>query len=283
MFSVIIPLYNKAYGIERAVRSIINQEGEFSYEVIIINDGSTDGSEQIAERFTNDCIRVIHQKNSGVSIARNIGIKISKYETICFLDADDWWEKDYFYTLYNLIINYPNDYFFLMGFQKITKVGKKVISLSKQPKIFEKFGNCFLNTRGLVTPSIAVKKELLYEVGLFQEGISISEDLLLWSKIISKYRVIYTPKIVSNIYYEQDNSRTNRELKVPYVLEYYAESNISIKPIRKFLMYIYIAHLYQTIKARDFNSWKKRWYIGLKIFPIISFYAFFSIIFFIRK
>lgn len=283
MFSVIIPLYNKAYGIEKAIRSIINQKGGFDYEVIIINDGSTDGSAQIAERFTNDFIKVVHQKNSGVSIARNTGIKISKYETICFLDADDWWEAEYFVTLYNLIHAYPNEKFFLLGFQKISKLGKKIVSLSKQPKVFENFGNSFLNTRALVTPSIAVKKDVLFGAGLFPEGVSISEDLMLWSKLISKYKVVYTPKIVSNIYYEEDDSRANRGLKVPYVLEYYAESRSSTKYIQGFLKYIYVAHLYQSVKAGDFDSWKKRWAIGLKIFPFFSFFSLFTIIFFLGK
>ncbi|WP_216936994.1 MULTISPECIES: glycosyltransferase family 2 protein [unclassified Acinetobacter] len=280
MFSVVIPLYNKAYGIERALKSIINQNGEFTYEVIIVNDGSTDGSEQIAENFLSDNIRIIHQANAGVSVARNIGITNSKYEVICFLDADDWWEADYFSTLYNLIVAYPHEKFFLMGFQKVSKLGRKVVSLSKNPKIFKKFGNSFLNTRGLVTPSIAVKKDVLYEAGLFPMGVSLSEDLMVWSKIISKYNVIYTPQVVSNIYYEEDNSRANRTLKVPYVLEYYAKPDNSAKNIKKFLMYIYVTKLYQSIRVKDFESWKRRWVIGFKIFPLVSYILFFSIIFF---
>ncbi|WP_075167652.1 glycosyltransferase family 2 protein [Acinetobacter indicus] len=283
MFSVIIPLYNKAYGIERALKSVIDQSGDFVYEVIIVNDGSTDGSEQIAEKFVNGHITLIHQENAGVSVARNIGIKNSKYEFICFLDADDWWEADYFSTLYNLIDRYPNEKFFLMGFQKFSKLDKKKVSLSKQTKVFEKFGNSFLNTRALVTPSIAVKKDVLFETGLFPEGVSISEDLMLWSKIISNYKVIYTPKIVSNIYYEEDDSRANRGLKVPYVLEYYAESRASTKDIQGFLKYIYVAHLYQSVKVGDFKSWRRRWAVGLKIFPFFSFFSLFSLIFFLRK
>lgn len=280
MFSVVIPLYNKAYGIERAIKSVIDQSGDFVYEVIIVNDGSTDGSEQIAEKFINEHITIIHQENAGVSIARNIGIKNSKYEFICFLDADDWWEADYFSTLHNLIDTYPNEKFFLMGFQKVSALGNKIVSLSKQTKVFEKFGNSFLNTRALVTPSIAVKKDVLFEAGLFPEGVSISEDLMLWSKIIGNYKVVYTPKIVSNIYYEEDDSRANRGLKVPYVLEYYAESKASTKYIQGFLKYIYVAHLYQSVKVGDLESWKRRWAIGFKIFPFVSYILFFSIIFF---
>lgn len=283
MFSVIIPLYNKAYGIERALKSVIEQNGKFIYEIIIVNDGSTDGSEQIAEKFISDNIQVIHQKNAGVSIARNIGIKNSKYEMICFLDADDWWESNYFSTLHQLLVNFPEENFFLMGFQKINKMSQKIVVLTKKPKIFKRFGNNFFNTRALVTPSIAVKKTVLFEVGLFPEGITISEDLFLWSKIINKYSVIYTPKIVSNIYYEEDSSRSNRGLKVPYVLEYYTKVENSIINLKGFLIYIYIAHLYQSIKVRDFESWRKLWGVGLEIFPLIAILSYLSVVFFWKK
>lgn len=283
MFSVIIPLYNKAYGIERALRSVIDQKGNFPYEVIVVNDGSTDSSENIAEKFISDNIQVIHQKNAGVSVARNMGIKHSKYEIICFLDADDWWESNYFSTLHELIVNFPEENFFLMGFQKINKMSQKIVVLTKKPKIFKRFGNNFFNTRALVTPSIAVKKTVLFEAGLFPEGITISEDLFLWSKIINKYRVLYTPKIVSNIYYEEDSSRSSRGLKVPYVLEHYTKVENSIINLKGFLIYIYIAHLYQSIKVGDFESWRKRWGVGLKIFPLIAILSYLSVVFFWKK
>jgi len=283
MFSVVIPLYNKAYGIEKALQSILNQEGNFIYEIIIVNDGSTDGSEHIAEKFVSDNIKLLHQKNSGVSVARNKAIRHSKYDVICFLDADDWWESNYFATLMHLVINFPKESFFLMGFQKVNKTEIKVIEISKKLKVFKKFGSNFFYTRGLVTPSIAIKKKALFDAGLFPEGITISEDLFLWSKILDKYSVVYTPKIVSNIYYEEDSSRANRELKTPYVLEYYANNSLSLKNLKGFLLYIYIAHLYQSIKIGDFESWKRRWIVGRYIFPIIYYISFFSVVFILKK
>lgn len=283
MFSVIIPLYNKAYGVKRAIESVISQNGNISYEIIIINDGSTDGSEKIAEQFVADNISLLNQKNAGVSVARNIGIKNSKYDLICFLDADDWWEPDYFLTLQELITQFPNESFFLMGFQKVTQREVKRVILNENTKVFNNFGRSFFNTKALVTPSIAVKKNVLNEAGLFPEGITVGEDLYLWSKIIKKYNVVYTSKVVSNIYYELDSSRIGRASKVPYVLEYYANNSKNISKIKGFLLYIYIAHIYQSIGARDFNSWKMRWKVGLKIFPFLSIFTSLSVIFFVRK
>lgn len=277
MFSVVIPLYNKSYGIARAIESVLNQSLKVDFEIIIINDGSTDDSLLKVNKYINESnISVINQKNSGVSIARNVGIKKSKYDYICFLDADDWWEDNYFFTLNEMILSFPNEVFFLMGFQKNLPKDIKPIVLAKNIKIFKSFGKYFFNTKALVTPSICVKKNILFEAGLFPEGISLSEDLYLWSRIISKYCVIYSPVIVSNISYEEDNSRGNRNLKIPYVLSYYAENRELAKNINGFLYYVYLAHLYQSYKLYDYSSWKKRWSVGLKIFPCFSLLCLFT-------
>lgn len=276
MFSVVIPLYNKAYGIVRAIESILNQNFKVDYEIIIVNDGSTDDSVlRIQEYLKYSHIYLINQKNSGVSVARNIGIKKCKYEFICFLDADDWWEEIYFSTLYELIVKFPNENFFLMGYQKNRDKENKVVVLGDNTKLFKKFGNYFLNTRALVTPSIAVRKASLFKAGLFPEGVTLTEDLYLWSKIICECSVVYSPKIVSNIFYEDDDSREGRALKVPYVLQYYAQNKHLIKNLNGFLKYIYLAHIYQSYKLNDYESWKKRWYIGFKIFPLVA--LFFSV------
>lgn len=281
MFSVVIPLYNKAYGIERALKSALDQRGNFIYEVIIINDGSTDGSDHIVNKLISDNVKVIHQENLGVSVARNIGIKYSKYEIICFLDADDWWELNYFSTLYDLIKDFPNESFFLMGFQKINNLSNKIIKINNEVKVFNNFGNSFLDTRGLVTPSIAVRKNVLLEMGLFPRGIKTSEDLFLWSKIIDKYNVVYSPNIVSNIYYELDNSRGGRNNQAPYILIYYSINLDKVKNIKGFLLYIYVAHIYQSIISSDTRGWYNRWKIGFKIFPLFSLFISFSVIFLI--
>lgn len=283
MFSVIIPLYNKAYGVKRAIESVISQNGNTPYEIIIVNDGSTDGSEKIAEKFVTDNISLFNQKNAGVSVARNVAIKKSKYDLICFLDADDWWEPDYFLTLQELVLEFPNESFFLMGFQKVTGSELKKVTLNESTRVFNNFGESFFNTKALVTPSIAVKKNVLIEAGLFPEGITVSEDLYLWSKIIKNYNVVYRSKVVSNIYYESDDSRIGRASKVPYVLDYYANNSRNISKIKGFLLYVYVAHIYQSIRTHDFNSWKMRWKVGFKIFPIFSIFTFLSIVFFVRK
>ena len=104
--SVVIPLYNKEKSIASTLRTVLNQT--FSdYEIVIVNDGSTDYSVAEAGKVQDDRIRLIHQQNAGVSAARNRGIEEAKGELIAFLDADDEWSPEYLFTQYHLYQKYP--------------------------------------------------------------------------------------------------------------------------------------------------------------------------------
>ena len=91
MFSIIIPLYNKADYIAETLKSVLNQT-YCDYEVIVVNDSSTDNSLEVASSFQDERIHIYTKENEGVSAARNYGIMHAKYDYIAFLDADDWWE-----------------------------------------------------------------------------------------------------------------------------------------------------------------------------------------------
>ncbi|KIC01072.1 hypothetical protein OA88_15890, partial [Flavobacterium sp. JRM] len=89
-FSIVIPLYNKAYYIENTIKSVLYQSFT-DYEIIIINDGSTDNSLEKVLEFNDKRIQLYTQQNQGASVARNLGIEKAKYNYIAFLDADDLW------------------------------------------------------------------------------------------------------------------------------------------------------------------------------------------------
>ena len=106
MFSVIIPLYNKAPFVQRAIDSVLSQEFK-EYEIIVVNDGSTDGGENLVKERYGQKINLINQFNSGVSIARNLGIQNAQFPWIAFLDADDYWHPKYLRLMAQAISENP--------------------------------------------------------------------------------------------------------------------------------------------------------------------------------
>ena len=108
MLTVVIPLYNKAHIIIRTLASVLTQTYK-EFEVIIVNDGSTDGSMEVIRNFTSDArIQIINQENQGVSAARNKGVVSSKYDYIAFLDADDEWLPGFLEKIKEAIELFPN-------------------------------------------------------------------------------------------------------------------------------------------------------------------------------
>src|SRR5690554_3840739 len=107
MISVVIPLYNKEKSIMNTIQSVLNQTFQ-DFEIVVINDGSTDKSAEIVEHIKDFRIRLVHQENQGVSAARNRGIKEAKYDWVAFLDGDDWWSDDFLTVLNDLQIKYPD-------------------------------------------------------------------------------------------------------------------------------------------------------------------------------
>lgn len=210
MFSVIIPLYNKEKYIKRAVKSVLNQTFQ-NFEIIIVNDGSTDNSLAISKKIKDSRIRIFSQKNLGVSNARNFGIKKAKGKYISFLDADDEQTPQFLETIYNLILKYKTCHFFGTAFKRVcrdnsqhcTVYGKKKDCIVKNfIAQISKTGKFFIHIS-----SIIVKKTVFDDVGYFfsqsnnyNSGTAIGEDFDLWIRISCKYNLVYS-NYVGCIYY----------------------------------------------------------------------------------
>ena len=130
MISVVIPLYNKAHTIVNTLNTVINQTYK-DFEVIIINDGSTDnGVGVIKQHFTDTRIRIINQENAGVSAARNKGIKEAKGSYISFLDADDEWMPNYLENIYLAINKHPQAGMIISGrYSQNTQTRKRILNI----------------------------------------------------------------------------------------------------------------------------------------------------------
>lgn len=194
--SVIIPAYNCENTIVECLNSVIKQT-YYSYicEVIIINDGSTDHTKQTINAFISNCeddkFEVINQKNCGVSVARNNGIKKARGNWIAFLDSDDVWLENKIERQIKTILEHREICFLgtlSTGVPTLTLYNKKIEHLYNA-NIYDLCYKSFP-----VTPSVLVKKECLVNVGLFDEKQNYSEDMNCFQKICLKYNYYIIPE-----------------------------------------------------------------------------------------
>ena len=174
-FSVVIPLYNKADTIERAIRSVAAQTYR-DYELIVVNDGSTDGSLRVVTDLAKDISMVIHNKNNGgVSSARNVGARIAIGKYIALLDGDDVWYPTHLEVVARAIRNHPSIKFFGCGYEWVCD---KYIYYTI-PWGGEKVGDVFdlyRYAQPIHTSSAVIERCLWLSVGGFNEGYSYYED-----------------------------------------------------------------------------------------------------------
>lgn len=206
MFSVIIPLYNKEHFISRAIKSVLFQSFH-EFEMIIIDDGSTDKSVTEAEKFEDTRIRIVRQQNAGVSAARNRGIQEAKYDFIAFLDADDEWLPDYLMTIHSLINKYPKCSVFatqyvLRSHSDSQPINTQGLSFERDGILENYFSIASKNVPPLWTSAICVKKEAINTIGGFPLGIKSGEDLLTWARLASSYPIAFSTQHLS-IYHNE--------------------------------------------------------------------------------
>ena len=193
-FSVIIPLYNKALYVRKALESVCAQTYR-DYELIVINDGSTDNSAIVADEYlkATDSIdyKIINQPNAGVSAARNTGVAASTSDYIAFLDADDWWEPAYLERMAQLIEDYPDAGLYACNYY-YHKNGVNIIKVDIPTGYFNYPKEYFKNFAMPVwTGATMIPRKVYDEIGGFPLGIKLGEDFLLWSKVALRYPVAF--------------------------------------------------------------------------------------------
>ena len=187
--SVVMPLYNKVAEVERALRSVVEQSLS-PCEIIVVDDGSTDGSGAIVERLIKECpdagIRLITQKNSGVSAARNRGIEEAKGDYVALLDADDWWLSGYIAEVCRLMEYYPDADAYATAFD-IVNGSERVAAPVPTVEGYINPAEEALRGRYPIIPSTAtLRKEMVTAVGGFPEGMRIGEDQWLWVSMLKR-------------------------------------------------------------------------------------------------
>ena len=186
--SVIIPTYNRIFFLKRSVNSVLKQTLK-PHEIIIVDDGSSDGtSSMIKESYP--AINLIRQENKGVSAARNIGIRSSSGDWVCFLDSDDEWKKNKLKNQQLAITQNPN-YVFCHSNEEWIRNGKKIYQ-KKKHKIHggDIFKKC-LDMCRISSSSVMIYKKVFDDIGFFNEKLIVCEDYELWLRICAHYKVLF--------------------------------------------------------------------------------------------
>ena len=197
MISVVIPLYNKERQIGRTLRTVLAQTYQ-DFEIVIVDDGSTDGSAAEVAVFNDPRIRLIQQQNAGVSAARNHGIEESRGEFVALLDADDEWCPDYLATQMSLVEKYPQCDVFATNYQFKDVEGQITPTIIRNLPFEEEHGllyNYFevasCSHPPICSNTIMARKSAFQAVGGFPVGIKSGEDLLTWARLACRFKIAY--------------------------------------------------------------------------------------------
>ncbi len=196
LFSIIIPLYNKENHIGKTLSSILDQH-QTNYEIIIVNDGSTDSSEDIVLGFNDQRIKYYSSTiNQGVSKTRNYGIEKSKGKLIVFLDADDCWYPNHLEVLFQLYQKFPNAGLYATSYEKnfnsksnFIANFKNIDARSNSFSLVENFFESSTIDSIAWTSACAVPKNIFNSIGNFDTAITHGEDIDLWIRIALKHKV----------------------------------------------------------------------------------------------
>lgn len=205
-FSVILPLFNKAPYVKKTIQSVLSQTfGDF--ELIIVDDGSTDSSFEIARNAIDgdSRCRIVHQENSGVSVSRNKGVALSSGDYICFIDGDDWWAPQFLERMAWLIGAYPDAGIYGTNYYYV-KNGRERVCVKNVETGYIDY--CMVYADGMSMPltsiSVAIRPQVFIEFHGFKPELKLGEDFDLWIRIALKYKVVFINEPLA--YYNQDSN-----------------------------------------------------------------------------
>lgn len=245
--SVIIPTYNRAHLVGRAIQSVLNQTYN-DFELIIVDDGSTDNIDDIIKDFQKKEKRIKyirHEKNRGGSAARNTGIKASRGEYIAFLDSDDEWLKEKLKRQIKVFKNASSEvgvvYTGFLVIDERSNEIKRIFTPKKRGYIYKDllFEVCVGTCSTLV-----IKKECFNQVGMFDEKLPAHQDWDLEIRISKyyKYNFIKTPLVKYYLHTIQISKNFNAKITSLYTV---LEKNI--KDVKKH-RYIYCENYFKLSK-----------------------------------
>ena len=208
MISVVIPLYNKESSIASALVSVLAQIYQ-DFEVVVVDDGSTDSGAAIVEGYTDARIRLIRQENAGVSAARNKGIAEAKGEYVAFLDADDEWMPEFLAEIVALQREFPEcraqatNYTFNSYGAKSPSILRRIPFQGDHGVLTNYFEVASCSHPPVWTSAVCIERALLQEIGGFPVGVKSGEDLWVWAHVAVRTQWAYSMKAMAQYNFDQ--------------------------------------------------------------------------------
>ena len=255
-FSIVIPVYNKEKFVPKTIESVLCQNFT-DFEIIIVNDGSTDQSEAKILEFKDSRIHYYSKKNEGVAVARNFGIEKATADYICFLDADDFWLPNYLETMHRFISELPEQQVFASAIEIETK-NKTIPAHYSIPQKSEfeivDFFEASQKECVLWTSSACIHKSVFEKVGTFDTKIKHGEDTELWIRIGLQFPIVFIHKILARYVYDYESvSRNSNYFFESYTFEKYALEEKKNPALKK---YMDLNRFSAIIKSNINNDWK---------------------------
>jgi glycosyltransferase involved in cell wall biosynthesis len=255
-FSVVMPLWNKEATVGRAIRSVLAQTIQ-DWELIVVDDGSTDGSAAEVGRFDDPRIRLVRQANAGVSAARNRGVQEARGDWVAFLDADDEWLPGFLAHIAALRDRFPEcavcatRYFYGFPGKGVRAERIRGMDPSGPVQVLEDyFAVAAASAPPLCSSAVAVKRAALLSIGGFPVGVIAGEDLLTWARLAAREAIAYDPEPLAIFW--QPRRRGERPRRLPdaedFVGRALAELEARVDPPRKDSLRRYRAH-WHTMRA----------------------------------
>ena len=226
-YSIIIPLYNKEKDIKNTLKSVFEQSFE-DFEIIIVDDGSTDASGKIVAAIDDPRIQLYSKENEGVSKTRNYGVEKANTDHIVFLDADDYWYPNHLDNLNSLVINYTKENWYATAYEKkhhdklIAPMSSPLLDKSSDWKgvVTDFFKNSLIDCLAW-TSAVCMKKSFFKELNGFDTTIThgAGEDTDLWLRAALKAPLIFS----SNISARHNLDGSNRISNTPTLKRTYMD------------------------------------------------------------
>ena len=235
VISVVIPVYNKEKFIENTIYSVLNQTLS-DFELIIVDDSSTDKSLSIIDSIEDKRIKTYSIKNSGVSKSRNYGVEKSSSNLIAFLDADDLWKNNHLEQLYKLYLENPNCGMYAMSYMKninFKSYKKSYFGLSNFSGILENFFtsssvDCIASSSSVMIPLNVFKK-----INGFNENLKKREDTALWIKIALNYKIAFSTITTVEIVITEHGNHLSKSHENPWyffdLFKFQEQNNVDLK------------------------------------------------------